>query len=211
MQELTVNCGCGRTMSLDGRAGRGAFRCGCGARVRITKKASANPGCQVDGCRIASVTGQRIRLCPDHRDEVTMVLAQDIARTDLKHLVDLQEQGASRWKPREIPVYTGPEVGPTEAAIVRAVPQAGRHDPIVYFLKNGERVKIGTTTHLAARMTSLSLRQSDVILALDGGRVLEEQLHRRFHEHRIGRTEWFNFSDEIKSFVNARRRPLGSP
>lgn len=208
MQELIVNCGCGRTMTLDGRSGRGAFRCGCGARIRITEKTSIGAGCQVDGCRTASVTGQRIRLCPDHRDEITMVLAQDIARTDLTHLAELQAQGAGRWRPREIPVYVGPEAGPTEAAIIRAVPRAGRHDPIVYFLKNGERVKIGTTTHLAARMTSLSLRQSDVILALDGGRELEEQLHRRFHQHRIGSTEWFNFADEIKTFVSARRKPL---
>jgi hypothetical protein len=170
-----------------------------------------NSACQVDGCRTASVTGQKIRLCPDHRDEITMALARDVARTDLQHLAELYAQGAGRWKPRVIPVYVGPEVGPTEAATVREVPRSGRHDPIVYFLRNGERIKIGTTTHLAARMTALSLRQSDVLLALDGGRDLEELLHRRFHAHRIGNTEWFNFADEVKSFVNTRLNRPDNP
>src|ERR1043165_3106137 len=119
MQELAVRCGCGRAMSLDSLRGRGAFRCGCGARVGIAENARAGSGCQVDGCRTASVTGQKIRLCPDHRDEITMVLAQDIARIDLKNLVELQERGAGRWEPPVIPVYVGPEVGPTDSAIVR--------------------------------------------------------------------------------------------
>ncbi|HEY9417862.1 MAG TPA: GIY-YIG nuclease family protein [Pseudonocardia sp.] len=203
MPNYTVSCGCGRTMSLDALKGRGAFRCGCGVRVRVSDAPSSGTSCHVDGCRFSSVTGQQIRLCGDHRDEITMVLAKDIARTDLKHLADLYHANAGRWKPRIIPVYTGPEVGPTDAAIVRDLPRAGRHDPIVYFLRNGERIKIGTTAHLAARITSLSLRQADVLLALDGGRELEAQLHRRFHEHRIGGTEWFNFSDEIKNFLRA--------
>ncbi|GGV91643.1 GIY-YIG nuclease family protein [Streptomyces massasporeus] len=204
----SVKCGCGRTMTADGRRGRGAFRCGCGARIVIAEAPTKSAACQVDDCRTASVTGDRIRLCSDHRDEITMVLAQDIARTDLKHLVGLQERGAGRWEPPVIPVYAGPEVGPSDAAVVREVPRAGRHDPIVYFLRNGERVKIGTTTHLASRMESLSLRKTDVILALDGGRELEALLHRRFRAHRIGNTEWFNLAEEIKDFVAARRKPL---
>ncbi|MFB7500038.1 GIY-YIG nuclease family protein [Streptomyces sp. NPDC056161] len=209
MQELTVNCGCGRTMTLDALKGRGAFRCGCGVRIRIAENARASSACQVDGCRTASVTGQKIRLCPDHRDEITVVLAQDIARTDIKSLVQLQERGAGRWEPPVIPVYIGPAVGPTDAAtVVREVPGTGRHDPIVYFLRNGDRVKIGTTTNLASRMTALSLRKTNVILALDGGRELEGLLHRRFYSHRIGNTEWFNFADEIKHFVAVRRKPL---
>lgn len=136
-----------------------------------------------------------------------MVLAQDIARTDLKNLVELQERGAGRWQPPVIPVYAGPEVGPTDSAIVREIPRCGRHDPVVYFLRNGERVKIGTSTNLASRMTSLSLRMTDVVLVLDGGRELEERLHRRFHAHRIGRTEWFNLAKEVWDFVDARRKP----
>jgi hypothetical protein len=195
-------------MNLDGRAGRGAYRCGCGARIRITELPQASVACSATDCRAASVTGNTIRLCPDHKDEITMTLAHDIARTDLKHLVDLQEQGALRWAPPPIPVYEGPAVATTEAAIVREVPASGQHEPIVYFLKNGDRVKIGYTTHLAARVTALSLRNRDVLLALDGGRELEAELHRRFHAHRISRTEWFNFAEEIQDFVRSRpRRP----
>lgn len=206
MPEYAISCGCGRTMTPDGRAGRGAYRCGCGTRIRLTDVAPRSAACSADGCRTASVTGAKIRLCPDHKDEITMVLAHDIARTDLLHLATLQEQGVSRWKPPAIPVYEGPEVASTDAAIVREVPHSGRHEPIVYFLLNGDRVKIGYTTNLAARITSLSLRQENVILALDGGRELEARLHRRFHRHRIRGTEWFNFAEEIKEFTRARPR-----
>lgn len=205
MPEYAIACGCGRTMNPDGRAGRGAFRCGCGARIRIQEKSSPSSSCSATGCRTASVTGSVIRLCADHKDEVTMILAKDIGRTDLRQLGDLYANNAGRWRPRQIPVYEGPALAPTEAAVVREVPRSGSHDPIVYFMLNGERVKIGYTTHLAARITALSLRASNVILALDGGRELESLLHRRFHEYRIAGTEWFKFSDEIKQFVRTRR------
>ncbi|WP_381801153.1 GIY-YIG nuclease family protein [Streptomyces niveus] len=206
MQETTVSCGCGRDMALDGRRGRGAYRCGCGVRVRVSQTASNTSACSVDECRTASVTGPTIRLCAGHKDQITMVLAHDIARTDLKNLVQLQEQGAGRWKAPVIPVYEGPATEATDSAVVREMPASGRHDPVVYFLRNGERVKIGTTTNLRARITALSLRQSDVILLLDGGRTLEAAMHRRFSSHRQAGTEWFNFADEIKDFVRARPR-----
>ncbi|MER7806152.1 GIY-YIG nuclease family protein [Streptomyces sp900116325] len=193
-------------MSPDGRGGRGAYRCGCGARIVIREAPAMNASCSAEGCRTASVTGTKIRLCADHKDEITMVLAQDVARTDLKNLVELQEQGAGRWKAPTIPVYRGVEVAPTDAAIVRELPPSGQHDPIVYFLLNGDRVKIGYTTNLSSRITALSLRRENVILALDGGRDLEARLHRRFHGHRIPRTEWFNFDEEIQQFVRARPR-----
>ncbi|MFE7398834.1 GIY-YIG nuclease family protein [Streptomyces sp. NPDC057557] len=195
-------------MSPDGRGGRGAYRCGCGARIVIRDAPAMGVSCSAQGCRTASVTGTKIRLCADHKDEITMVLAQDVARTDIKNLVGLQEQGAGRWKAPTIPVYRGVEVAPTDAAIVRELPPSGQHDPIVYFLLNGDRVKIGYTTNLLVRITALSLRRENVILALDGGRDLEARLHRRFREHRIRSTEWFNFGKEIQEYARARPRVL---
>lgn len=144
MPGYVISCGCGRTMSPDGRGGRGAYRCGCGARIVIRDAPAMNVSCSAQGCRTASVTGAKIRLCADHKDEITMVLAQDVARTDIKNLVGLQEQGAGRWKAPAIPVYRGVEVAPTDAAIVRELPPSGQHDPIVYFLLNGDRVRSDT-------------------------------------------------------------------
>ncbi|MFJ8848919.1 GIY-YIG nuclease family protein [Streptomyces sp. NPDC102437] len=71
---------------------------------------------------------------------------------------------------------------------------------------NGDRVEIGYAANLSARITALSLRRENVILALDGGRELEARLHRRFRAHRIRSTEWFDFDEEFQEFIRARPR-----
>jgi hypothetical protein len=80
------------------------------------------------------------------------------------------------------------------------VPEAG-HEPLVYVIRNGNRVKIGTTTNLSQRIKHLSLRQKDLLLTLDGGPELERDLHQRFQDYRAGTSEWFDFVPEIRDFV----------
>lgn len=77
----------------------------------------------------------------------------------------------------------------------------GRHDPLVYFIRLGSRVKIGYTTHLAARITGLSLATRFVVLTLDGGRELETQLHRHFAAEREEGTEWFAYSRRLRDYI----------
>lgn len=210
MTDYTIACGCGRSMNPDGRAGRGAFRCGCGTRIRVVEQQTPSARCSAASCRAASVTGAVIRLCVDHKDEATMMLAQDVARTDLKNLGRLVEEGATKWREPVIPVYCGPETEVTEAAIIREITGPGRHEPVVYFLRNSERVKIGYTTNLFERITALSLRRSDVLLLVDGGRRMETDMHRRFHGYRIAGTEWFALKGELRTFIESRpRRPEG--
>ena len=75
------------------------------------------------------------------------------------------------------------------------------HDPIVYFIQNGTRVKIGWTTNLRGRLASLALPMSSVILKLDGGPGREAALHIRFAEARIKGSEWFAMTPEIERFI----------
>ena len=75
------------------------------------------------------------------------------------------------------------------------------HDPIVYFIQNGTRVKIGWTTNLRGRLASLALPMSSVILKLDGGPGREAALHIRFAESRIKGSEWFEVTPEIERFI----------
>lgn len=81
----------------------------------------------------------------------------------------------------------------------------GSHPPVVYFLVNGDRVKIGTSTNVVARVSALSLRRSNAALLLQGGNDLERALHDHFESDRIGKTEWFVFSSRIKDYI-ARRK-----
>jgi hypothetical protein len=80
------------------------------------------------------------------------------------------------------------------------------HPPVVYFLANGDRVKIGTSTNITGRVSALSLRRSNALLLLDGDHDLENVLHQHFEADRIGRTEWFVLSPRITAYIAQRKR-----
>lgn len=77
----------------------------------------------------------------------------------------------------------------------------GRHQPVVYFLRNGNRIKIGTTTDLHQRIRRLALRPEHIALLIPGGRTEERALHRRFAELRDGNTEWFQDSGPLAQYL----------
>lgn len=86
----------------------------------------------------------------------------------------------------------------------------GVHDPLVYFIRNGTRIKIGWTTNLKARLSSLSLPPGAVALTVPGGPETEDVMHARFAGARVGRTEWFEAVPELESFIAARVLPATS-
>jgi hypothetical protein len=84
--------------------------------------------------------------------------------------------------------------------------QAGRkkpnvHETVVYFIRNGGRVKIGWTTNLRSRLSSLSLPASAVALLVPGGPAEENMLHHRFAAARVARTEWFESTEVIEAYI----------
>jgi hypothetical protein len=80
----------------------------------------------------------------------------------------------------------------------------GVHNPVVYFIRNGSRAKIGWTTNLKARLRSLSLPMSAVMLTLPDGPAEETQLHHEFRAGWDGKTEWFEVTPEIERFIIQR-------
>lgn len=78
--------------------------------------------------------------------------------------------------------------------------------PVVYFVQCGidGPIKIGTTTNLSARLSSLRTSQPHglaVLAIADGGRELEKAYHKQFAAHRtVG--EWFNPHSDILCEVN---------
>lgn len=75
------------------------------------------------------------------------------------------------------------------------------HPPVVYFLRNGTRVKIGTTRNLRPRVARLALRPDNVVRVEHGGQDYEQSLHARFDEHRVGNTEWFELRGELADYL----------
>lgn len=82
----------------------------------------------------------------------------------------------------------------------------GTHEPIVYFILNGNRVKIGYTTNLIGRVRALAQATDNVILTLAGGRELESALHDRFARFRVGNSEWFEYRADIRAYVSSKDR-----
>jgi hypothetical protein len=83
------------------------------------------------------------------------------------------------------------------------------HEPAVYFLRNGQRVKIGTTTNLGERVRHLSLRPEDVLLVLPGGETEERAFHDQFRDLRLNGTEWFWLGGPLVSFLRDERDKVG--
>ncbi|HEY6114863.1 MAG TPA: GIY-YIG nuclease family protein [Candidatus Dormibacteraeota bacterium] len=95
---------------------------------------------------------------------------------------------------------------PAEAPAVKWTIPAGKHAPLVYFIRNGNRMKIGTTTELKRRIRTLALRQENVALLVNGDQRREREFHKQFAEHRIGRTEWFAYEGTLADYVHEQTK-----
>lgn len=131
-------------------------------------------------CREPITSMVPVPLCTDHRMEIAAAILPQLMTAAM----------ATRS-------YTS-----TIACAEKAEPNfKERHSPQVYFLRNGNRVKIGTTTNLGARISGLSQLRENVVLVLHGGPELETALHRYFADYRKGNSEWFEYTNELHSFI----------
>lgn len=75
-------------------------------------------------------------------------------------------------------------------------------EPVVYYLRFADRVKIGTTQNLTKR---LGVIPHDELLATEPGSApLEARRHRQFAADRIVR-EWFKMSPELMAHIEGLR------
>lgn len=72
--------------------------------------------------------------------------------------------------------------------------------PVVYYIRFADRVKIGTTTDLQKRLTSIP---HDEVLATEPGSYdLEKRRHAQLRRSRIyANREWFWLTDEIREHI----------
>ncbi len=72
---------------------------------------------------------------------------------------------------------------------------------VVYYLRAGDRIKIGTSGNPRSRLAALHW---DQLLAFErGGRGLEQQRHARFAALRYPGSEWFRAGDDLLEHVGA--------
>lgn len=66
---------------------------------------------------------------------------------------------------------------------------------VVYYLRFGDRIKIGTSSNPKSRLASIV---HDELLAFEpGGRILEQERHAQFASHRLDRSEWFSVHEDL--------------
>ncbi len=75
---------------------------------------------------------------------------------------------------------------------------------MIYFITDGENVKIGKADNPEHRLQALQTghpRKLHLIYAMEGDLAEERILHKRFALLNVDR-EWFKYDDEIKNFIN---------
>ena len=82
-----------------------------------------------------------------------------------------------------------------------------QHDPVVYFMQDDEGlVKIGYTISLSRRHSQIKSEYGEIEILgwIWGGRQMEKQLHERFAEYRLGRSDWFTPNNEIFAYIESK-------
>ena len=80
---------------------------------------------------------------------------------------------------------------------------------VVYYIRSGERIKIGTSANPRQRLGSLHFEE---LLAFEpGGRGLEQRRHAEFASHRVPRSEWFAVHPELAEHIAVLARGVDDP
>lgn len=235
MSELTVKCGCGRTMSPDGRRGHGAYRCGCGLAIQISGElADRGPRCVGEDagkpCRIPPVTKRPFRLCSDHyrqsgleRYHQWLTLGdEDLARKMVTFFFESRASNATEADDelglifyQELRRLTG------HLWYLNDTPEAARaylhaNDPetrgFVYFIRHNNNVKIGKSIDPEKRRAELSVAAPGAeLLATERGYSKHERLlHLKFSFYRQA-GEWFALGPGLVDYINKLRKAAGQP
>lgn len=145
--------------------------------------------CKVDWCeRQASWDIKALPLCWEHGYEIAMLYEEAI----------VTERALRRAGEAE------------HSAEVHEVKRGNREPSVVYYARIGDYIKIGYTTRLRNRLTTLRV---DELLAVEpGGFDLEQARHRQFAAERIDlRRENFRPSESLTNHITATRDAHGLP
>jgi hypothetical protein len=82
---------------------------------------------------------------------------------------------------------------------------------LVYYVRIHDYIKIGTTTNLKSRLSSLRVDRDALLATEPGGRKLEAQRHKQFSSIRIGTRENFQPVPALMAHIKAIREFHGEP
>jgi hypothetical protein len=199
MNDMTVACACGRTMTPDALAGRGSFRCGCGVRVKITIAIPAS-------CTGLAEDGHRCRLMPVRESaQFSLSLCAQHYQGYLDMLDLIREGERASETIEQLATWTDEDLSDE---IFREHRRMYAEQAVVYYVRIRDLIKIGTTTNMRARMSRLL---ADEVLATEpGGEELENMRHKQFAHLKV-RGERFAPAPDLLSHIAMIRDHFGEP
>ncbi len=162
--------------------------------------------CQISGCRAPAAPGAPLHLCDEHLWQAHEWVSRDIGTTDLlpSPCVGCGSRLGVRWPSGWLCAICEWRHG--------ELPDGDRLDArvdVVYYLRAGDRIKIGTSGNPRSRLAAL---RYDELLAFErGGRALEQQRHSEFAQLRFAGSEWFRAERELLEHVEAVRFGVDEP
>lgn len=143
-----------------------------------------------------SVEHPEARLCEVHFRQVGMLWLRDNIEL-VREVAGVAEQEVMFDRIRRDSEARRPE-RERLADLARRDREAGA---VVYYLRIGDRIKIGFTTNLAQRVAALRLDPDAVLATEPGGRDIEYRRHLQFADERYGRREDFAPSDRLMAHI----------
>jgi len=162
--------------------------------------------CDVRGCSNTADAGAPISLCAQH-----LALAADWVG---------QEYGVEDVLPSPC-VACGARLGIRYPSgwlcavcewVYGAIPDAELPRPrveVVYYIRFGDRMKIGTSSNLRQRMGQLW--HEELVAIERGGRDRERARHAQFANYRLGASEWFELAPELLAHAETLRAGVDDP
>ncbi|UFS59043.1 GIY-YIG nuclease family protein [Subtercola endophyticus] len=177
--------------------------------VEHEPRASSPCGARLEGepaCGEPAAPGSSLNLCTRHLLAAYDEVAADVGVTDalpspcLACSSRLGVRYPSGWLCAVCEWKYGDVPDPGSAAI--------RVD-VVYYVRAGERIKIGTSANPRGRLAQLHF---DELLAFErGDRHLERRRHAQFGAHRVAGSEWFAVHDELLQHIHLVAAGVGDP
>ena len=158
-------------------------------------------------CGRPCVEGAPVDLCAAHLLAAHEWVAGEVGVTDLLPTPCLAcgsrlgVRYPSGWLCAVCEWRVGDVAEPGSAAAVRV--------DVVYYLRFGDRIKIGTTGNPRQRFASL--RYDEVLAFERGDRLLEQRRHAMFADHRLGSSEWFSAHDALAAHIDVLRGGADDP
>lgn len=162
--------------------------------------------CAIAGCRTPVEPGAPITLCTQHLLEAHDWVVRDVGTTDLLPSACLL--CGSRVGVR----YPSGWVCAVCEWRVGDIPDGDAVPPrvdVVYYLRHGERIKIGTSSNPRARIASLP--HEEVLAFERGDRTLEQRRHAEFAAYRMPGSEWFHVHPELTAHIATLAEGVADP